>query len=186
MNYEEMLTWSLFYISLFEVAKQPTVDVVDPGGLIRSQAIAAPDGALRITLNGAESHRTFAGRFIADSFGSSVQHVAFACDDLFATAERLAHLGFRPLPIPGNYYDDLAARFGLADGFVARLRAAHLLYDQDHQGRFLQLYSRPFGDGVFFEIVERQGGYAGYGGPNAPYRIAAQRRLMGPAGMPSR
>ncbi len=71
MNYEEMLTWSLFYISLFDMAKQPMVDVVDPHGLVRSQAIESPDGALRLTLNGAETHRTFAGRFIADSFGSS-------------------------------------------------------------------------------------------------------------------
>ncbi|MEC9434725.1 MAG: TIM barrel protein [Pseudomonadota bacterium] len=184
MNYEEMLTWSLFYLSLFEVEKQPMVDVVDPGGLVRSQAIEARDGALRLTLNGAETHRTFAGRFVADSFGSSVQHVAFACPDLLAAAEALAANGFRPLPIPGNYYDDLAARFALPEDYVARLRAANILYDQDAGGRFLQLYSRPFGDGIFFEIVERQGAYAGYGGPNAPYRVAAQARLMGPPGLP--
>lgn len=184
MNYEEMLTWSLFYLSLFEVEKQPMVDVVDPGGLVRSQAIEAADGRLRLTLNGAETHRTFAGRFIADSFGSSVQHVAFASDDLLATAEALAANGFAPLPMPDNYYEDLAARFALDDAYVARLRAANILYDQDAGGRFLQLYSRPFGDGIFFEIVERQGAYSGYGGPNAPFRVAAQARLMGPPGLP--
>ena len=86
MNYEEMLTWSLFYTSIFDVIKQPMVDVVDPHGLIRSQAIESPDGALRLTLNGAETHRTFAGRFIADSFGSSVQHVAFETDDIMTAA----------------------------------------------------------------------------------------------------
>jgi 4-hydroxyphenylpyruvate dioxygenase len=179
-----MLTWSLFYISLFDVAKQPMVDVVDPHGLVRSQAIQSPDGVLRITLNGAETHRTFAGRFIADSFGSSVQHVALTTTDMFATAEALARNGFDALPIPDNYYDDLAARFGLEADFVARLRASHILYDEDATGRFLQLYSRPFGDGIFFEIVERQDGYRGYGGPNAPYRIAAQARLMRPGAIP--
>ena len=184
MNYEEMLTWSLFYCSLFQMGKQPGVDVVDPGGLVRSQAIETPDGALRITLNGAETGRTFAGRFIADSFGSSVQHVAFETADLLATAERLAGHGFRPLPIPGNYYADLAARFGLDDDFVARLQAANVMYDQDASGAYLQLYSCPFGDGMFFELVERQVGYAGYGAPNAPYRTAAMRRLMGPLAMP--
>ncbi|MBK0400129.1 sugar phosphate isomerase/epimerase and 4-hydroxyphenylpyruvate domain-containing protein [Limibaculum sp. M0105] len=178
MNYEEMLTWSLFYVSLFRVDKQPMVDVVDPGGLVRSQAIEAADGGLRLTLNGAETHRTFAGRFIADSFGSSVQHVAFETRDIFAAAEALAADGFDPLPIPKNYYDDLAARFGLDDDLVADLRKRNLLYDQVGAASFLQLYSRPFGDGIFFEIVERRGGYAGYGGPNAPYRVAAQARLM--------
>jgi 4-hydroxyphenylpyruvate dioxygenase len=184
MNYEEMLTWSLFYVSLFDVAKQAMVDVVDPGGLVRSQAIESPDGALRLTLNGAETHRTFAGRFIADSFGSSVQHIAFATSDLLATAEVLARNGFVPLPIPDNYYEDLAARFGLDGDYVGRLRAAQALYDRDASGHFLQLYSRPFGDGIFFEIVERAGAYAGYGGPNAPYRTAAQARLMRHAAMP--
>ena len=185
MNYEEMLTWSLFYLSLFEVEKQATVDVVDPGGLVRSQAIESPDGALRVTLNGAETHRTFAGRFIADSFGSSVQHVAFATDDIFACVSELKLCGFDPLPMPENYYDDLAARLSLSPGFTERLKAAHILYDEDGQGgAFFQVYSRSVGDGIFIEICQRKGGYAGYGAPNAPFRIAAQRRLARQVGMP--
>ena len=185
MNYEEMLTWSLFYLSLFEVEKQATVDVVDPGGLVRSQAIESPDGALRVTLNGAETHRTFAGRFIADSFGSSVQHVAFATDDIFACVSELKLCGFEPLPMPENYYDDLAARLSLSPGFTERLKAAHILYDEDGQGgAFFQVYSRSVGDGIFIEICQRKGGYAGYGAPNAPFRIAAQRRLARQVGMP--
>ena len=32
MNYEEMLTWLLFYTAIFETRKLPMVDVVDPGG----------------------------------------------------------------------------------------------------------------------------------------------------------
>ena len=184
MKYEEMLTWSLFYISLFDVAKQPMVDVVDPGGLVRSQAIESPDGALRLTLNGAESHRTFAGRFIAASFGSSVQHVAFETSDIFAAARALAANGFEPLVIPRNYYDDLASRFGLDEAYVQQLHAQNLLFDQVGETSFLQLYSKPFGDGIFFEIVERREGYGGYGGPNAPYRVAAQARLMRQAETP--
>jgi 4-hydroxyphenylpyruvate dioxygenase len=39
------------------------------------------DGALRITLNGAENRRTLAGHFIAEKFGSSFQHLAFDTDD---------------------------------------------------------------------------------------------------------
>jgi len=184
MNYEEMLTWSLFYISLFETQKMAMVDVVDPGGLVRSQAIESPDGALRVTLNGAETHRTFAGRFIADSFGSSVQHIAFATGDIFATAATLAANGFAALPVPENYYDDLAARLSLDSAFVARLREANILYDEDTNGAYFQIFSRSFGDGIFFEIVQRKEGYAGYGAANAPFRIAAQRRLMPPPGMP--
>lgn len=185
MNYEEMLTWSLFYLSLFEVEKQATVDVVDPGGLVRSQAIESPDGGLRVTLNGVETHRTFAGRFIADSFGSSVQHVAFATDDIFACVSEMRLCGFQPLPMPENYYDDLAARLSLSPGFTERLKAEHILYDEDGKGgSFFQVYSRSVGDGIFIEICQRKNGYAGYGAPNAPFRIAAQRRLAPQPGMP--
>ena len=178
MNYEEMLTWLLFYTSIFSTTKAATVDVVDPGGLVRSQAIESDDGSVRLTLNGAANRKTLAGRFFAESFGSSVQHLAFATRDIFATAESLKARGFNALPISQNYYDDLEARFGLEPDFTEKLRAENVLYDRDDAGEYFQLYSQTDGDGFFFEIVERRRGYKGYGAPNAPFRIAAQQRAI--------
>ena len=183
MTYDEMLSWTLFYITLFDMKKAPMVDVIDPDGLVRSQAVMAPDGALRITLNGAETHRTMAGGFLAESFGASVQHIAFATDDIIATATAFRARGFTALPMPQNYYDDLAARFDLAPERLDAMQGADILYDRDEAGEFFQFYSRPYAGGMFFEIVERRGGYDGYGAPNAPFRIAAQKRLMRPMGM---
>ena len=88
------------------------------------------------------------------------------------------------LHIGANYYDDVAARFGLDGALVDRLRRANIMYDEDAGGQFFQLYSMPRADGFFFEIVQRQGNYQGYGAPNAPFRIAAQKRTARPAGMP--
>jgi len=184
MNYEEMQSWVLFYTSLFRTGKAPMVDVVDPSGLVRSQAIESPDGALRITLNGAENSRTLAGHFLAESFGPSVQHVALACRDIFAAADALAQNGFLPLAISPNYYDDLEARLDLDPALTDRLRASSILYDRDAQGEFFQIYSATQGEGFFFEIVERRGEYRGYGAANAQFRIAAQQRARGPAGIP--
>lgn len=186
-HYDEMLTWLLFYTSIFAMRRTPMVDVVDPGGLVRSQAIeSVPEPRFRVTMNGADSRKTFAGKFLAEGFGSSIQHIAFATDDIFATAERLEALGFQALPISRNYYDDLEARFGLEPDFADALRAASILYDRDDHGEYFQIYSRTFGEGFFFEIVERRGAYGGYGAMNAPFRIAAQRRLLRPEGMPKR
>ena len=184
MTYDEMLSWTLFYSSIFAMDKSPMVDVIDPDGLVRSQALETADGSCRITLNGAETHRTLAGAFLAESFGAPVQHVAFATDDIFATAKRLSGLGFAPLPIPENYYQDLAARFDIDEARLADMRAGNILYDRDETGEFFQLYSRPFTGGMFFEVLERRNGYKGYGALNAPFRIAAQKRLMRPKGMP--
>jgi 4-hydroxyphenylpyruvate dioxygenase len=184
MSYSDMLSWSLFYTSIFDMRKLPMVDVFDPDGLVRSQVVQSPDGALRITLNGADSHRTLAGSFLSETFGASVQHIAFATGDIFTTAEALAGRGFDPLPMPQNYYDDLAARFDIAPDRLQRMQTLNLLYDQDEFGGFFQTYSRAFAGGLFFEILQRDPGYAGYGAPNAPYRIASQKRLKRGKGVP--
>ncbi len=184
MPYDEMLSWILFYTSIFRTGKSPMLDIIDPSGVVRSQAIESEDGQLRLTLNGAENARTLAGRFIAQNFGSSVQHLAFATGDIFAAAEALAENGFETLRISQNYFDDVEARFGLDPDFADRLRAANVLYDRDDHGEYFQLYSPNFGEGFFFEIIERRGGYRGYGAPNALFRIAAQKRHLRPAGLP--
>jgi len=129
MDYGDMASWALFYTSIFDAERTPMFDVVDPGGLVRSQAIEGVNGSVRITMNGVESSKTFAGQFAEESAGSAVQHIAFQSDDIFATADRLRANGFQTLGISRNYYDDLEARFGLDPALSDRLRANNLLYD---------------------------------------------------------
>lgn len=181
--HDEMLTWQLYYNSIFETSKTPMVDIVDPRGLVRSQAIENDAGSLRITMNGAEGRGTLAGHFLAEKFGAGIQHLAFRTDDIFSAARALGENGFQPLPISANYYDDVEARFGLDPSFTDRLRANNILFDRDEHGDYFQLYSRIFGDGLFFEIVQRDG-YRGYGAANAIFRIAALRKQMPPPGLP--
>lgn len=182
-RYEEMLTWLLFYTSQLATRKTPMVDIIDPAGVVRSQVVETEDGRLRITLNGAENRNTLAGRFIAETFGSGIQHIAFETDDIFAAAAALAQNGFKSLMISPNYYDDIEARFGLDPDMVERMKASNILYDRDDAGEYFQLYSPTYGEGFFFEIVERRG-YAGYGAPNAIFRIAALKRHLRPDGLP--
>lgn len=178
MNFTEMLTWILFYTSIFAVSKSPMVDIVDPAGLVRSQVIENASGALRLTLNGAENRNTLAGHFLAETFGSTVQHLAFASDDIFATAAAMKRAGFRHLAISPNYFDDIQARFQLPSDQIVKMKAHDILYDRDAGGEYFQFYSRNYGEGFFFEIVQRVGNYKGYGAPNAPFRIAAQKRTL--------
>lgn len=185
MSYEDMLSWSLFYSTLFEMKKSAMVDVVDPDGIVRSQALETMDGKFRITLNGADTHRTLAGAFLSETFGASVQHIAFATNDIFETLQTLIGNGFKPLPISSNYYADLEARFVIDPELLKRMKSMNVLYDEDESGSFFQCYSEMTGFGVFFEIVQRQTCYAGYGGANAPFRIAAQKRMVRPKGVPA-
>ena len=176
MEYDEMLSWVLFYTAIFAMERAPELDIADPGGLVRSQVVQTADGAVRIPLNGSQSHRTMSGRFLSEFFGSGVQHIAFAATDIFQVAERLTRSGVALLSIPENYYDDLEARLGLDPEMTDRLKAAGVLYDRDEQGEYFQLYTAPFAERFFFEVVERRGGYSGFGAVNAPIRLAAQAR----------
>ncbi len=176
MQYEEMLTWLLFYTSLIDVRKIPAQEVADPGGLVRSQVIESADGRLRLVLNASQSQRTQSSRFLSELFGSGVQHIAFATDDLLATTARLKRNGIRLLPISENYYDDLEAKTDLPADQLELLRANNILYDREGSAEYLQVYTETFDQRFFFEIVQRRG-YRGYGAANAPVRLAAQARL---------
>ena len=181
MHYEEMLTWLLFYNSLLDVAKAPEQEILDPGGLVKSQVVQSADGALRLVLNASQSQRTLSSRFLAEAFGSGVQHIAFATDDMLETVKRLRAKGVKLLPVPENYYDDLEAKIDIPPAFLDTLKANDILYDRDGTTEYLQVYTETFDDRFFFEIVERRG-YRGFGAANAAIRLAAQARQVKAAG----
>ena len=177
LAYEEMLSWSLFYTTIFALSKSPIVDVVDPDGLVKSQILSNADSAVRVILNGSDGPRTRAGLFSGARQGSAAHHIAFATSDIFALSDRLGRHGFDTLAHSQNYYEDLEARFGLDPDHMNRLRDHSLMYDEDESGAFYQLYLPSFDNGFFFEFVQRVSDYGGLGAANAPYRLAAQRRL---------
>jgi 4-hydroxyphenylpyruvate dioxygenase len=55
------------------------------------------------------------------------------------------------------------------------MRELGVLYDRDDRGELLHCYTPVVGGRLFFELVQRIGGYDGYGAANAPVRMAAQR-----------
>ena len=185
MQYEEMLTWVLFYTSLLDLRKTQEQDVLDPGGLVKSQVVQAPDGGLRIALNASQSARTQSSRFLSEAFGSGVQHIALATDDLASTVARLEANGVALLRIPENYYDDLAAKTDLPPERIKQFKAHNILYDREGAAEYLQVYTRTFEERFFFEIVERRG-YLGFGAANAAIRLAAQTRLSRHPAVPRR
>jgi 4-hydroxyphenylpyruvate dioxygenase len=177
MHYEEMLSWLLFYKSLLDLSKLPEQDVLDPGGLVKSQVLQSEDGALRLILNASQSARTQSSRFLTESFGSGVQHIAFTSRDILATARTLVANGVDLLPIPDNYYDDIEAKTELVPATIDELKALNILYERAGEAEYFQLYTHSFANRFFLEIVERRGGYRGFGAANAQIRLAAQARL---------
>ena len=83
-----------------------------------------PDGTVRLPLNISESRETTTGRFLTTFSGAGVQHIAMATVTFCIAMEQLTARGARFLPIPANYYEDIAASWGLDDAHLAQLRAA--------------------------------------------------------------
>ncbi|OAN52543.1 bifunctional sugar phosphate isomerase/epimerase/4-hydroxyphenylpyruvate dioxygenase family protein [Sphingobium sp. TCM1] len=175
---DEFLSWQLYWRALFGLEAKAAQDVIDPSGLVHSQAMQSTNGGFRVTLNASDARETLSSRFLGQGIGGGYQHVAIATDDIFATAQALRDSGAAMLTIPANYHADLAARFGFDDATVARMAELGILYDEDADGNgFWQLYSRAFDKLFFFEFVQRTPGYVGYGAPNAGVRLAAQNRF---------
>jgi 4-hydroxyphenylpyruvate dioxygenase len=155
----------LFFHSVLDLRAEASIEVAAPVGLVRSQVLHSANGIVRIALNLVPS-------------GSSEdailpQHIAFVTSDVLALARAARERGFRPLDIPANYYDDVEARYQIEPALLDALRELNVMYDRDESGEFLHFYTPPIGT-VFLEVVERRGGYAGYGALNAPVRLAAQ------------
>ena len=170
----------LFFRSILGLQPRGVLEIPDPYGLIRSRALVNDNRSLRITLNVAQGRKTVMARAVS---GAGVHHVAFACDDIFASVPRLEAAGVGFLDIPDNYYDDIEAKYDLAPELMAQLRANHILYDREGDGEFFQVSTHIFDERFFFEVVERRN-YQGFGAANAAIRLAAQTREARPVAMP--
>lgn len=167
-------SWVLFYKSLFDFEADDEVVLPDPYGLVKSRALRSANGSVRLPLNISENRNTAISHALSSYRGSGVHHIAFACEDIFAEVARAKDAGVPLLDIPLNYYDDLAARFDFDDEFLSELAYFNVLYDRDaNGGELYHVYTEPFEGRFFFEIIQRRGGYAGYGAANVAVRLAA-------------
>jgi 4-hydroxyphenylpyruvate dioxygenase len=154
---------ALFYRSVLGLELEAGAELAAPDGLVRSRAARSADGRVRFALSVP----------VVGTGGGERQHVAFACEDIVATARAMRERGVPLLTIPGNYYEDLAARTDLDAEAIERMRALGILYEAGDGGELLHFYTT--GAGLFFEVLERRGGYDGYGASNSAVRLAAQR-----------
>lgn len=170
-------SWVLYYRVLLGLQPEPSWDLPDPHGLVRSMALSDAAKTVRLPLSFSESGRTVVAKSLSSFAGAGVNQLAMRTDDIFATVAALRTRGAKLLPIPASYYVELGLETDLAPGMIETLREHQLLYAADGRGgEFLQAYTETFQDKVFFEIVQRLGGYQDYGASNAPVRMAAQAK----------
>jgi 4-hydroxyphenylpyruvate dioxygenase len=161
----------LFYQAVLGLRPLPETEFAAPFGLMRSRAVSNPGRRVRLALSVSLLRRGEWAPGVTDP-----QYVAFATDDLFRTARAVRALGAPLLRIPDNYYDDLDARLAPPPDRLAAMRELGVLHDRDEDGGYLQVSTELLDGRVYFQIVQRVGGYDGYGWAEAPVRMAAHRR----------
>lgn len=172
VSVNEFLSNSLYLKSLFGFEITQPQDLIDPYGIVVSRSATSRDKKIRLPFNMTHSAGTATQQFMQANKGAGVQHIALSCEDIIKVAKNAPKALM--LPIPENYYEDLAARLSLDEDFLSDLRNLNLLYDENETGYFIHFYTREV-NGVFFEVVQRHQ-YAGYGEINAHVRMAAQAR----------
>ncbi len=176
MQYEEMLSWLLYYVTLFQVDKsrgdrdrRPRGSRAEPGDPIERTEFPHPPQQLGVWTDARGSLPACVRR--RGRAACLVRYQRHLCHCRAAARARQEFL-----PIPENYYYDLGARFGLEDAVLSRMAEFNILYDEDERGTYHHLYTRAFAKRFFFEVVQRHR-YDGYGARDTSIRLAAQSRF---------
>jgi 4-hydroxyphenylpyruvate dioxygenase len=156
-----------FFRTLFDLAPGAVEEFIEPHGRLRSRALRPPTGDLRVVLNVEDARPGSARR-------PGLTQVAFACADVVACVGSLRARGVPMMEVPDNYYVDLDARLALDPDLLALLREHRLLYDRVGDGELLHAFTMPLSTGFHVELLERRGGYDGYGAASTHVRLAAQ------------
>ncbi|KAA3634413.1 MAG: 4-hydroxyphenylpyruvate dioxygenase [Calditrichaeota bacterium] len=107
--------------------------------------------------------------YIEQYYGSGVQHIAIATEDIIKSIKALRKNGIEFLNIPSTYYDMLRNRDDLnIEENIDELEEQHILCDKEEEGYLLQLFTKPIGDRptFFFEFIQRKDGAKGFGKGN--------------------
>lgn len=163
----QMRVWAEFYGRIFGFEEQKYFDIKGKATGLFSQAMIAPDRAIRIPLNESQDDKSQIEEFIRDYNGEGIQHLAFTTDDIYGTVEALRARGVRLQDTIETYYELVDKRVPGHGEDLERLKRNRILIDGDveSEGILLQIFTEPLFGPIFFEIIQRKGN-EGFGNGN--------------------
>ncbi len=163
----QMRTWSAFYGQIFGFEEQKYFDIKGKATGLFSQAMIAPDRAIRIPLNESQDDKSQIEEFIRDYNGEGIQHLALTTDDIYTTVEKLRARGVRLQDTIETYYELVDKRVPGHGEDLERLKANRILLDGNvgEEGLLLQIFTETMFGPIFFEIIQRKGN-EGFGNGN--------------------
>lgn len=163
----QMRTWSTFYGQIFGFEEQKYFDIKGKATGLFSQAMIAPDRAIRIPLNESQDDKSQIEEFIRDYNGEGIQHLALTTDDIYTTVEKLRARGVKLQDTIETYYELVDKRVPNHGEDLERLRQNRILIDGNvgEEGLLLQIFTETMVGPIFFEIIQRKGN-EGFGNGN--------------------
>ncbi|MDQ3263820.1 MAG: 4-hydroxyphenylpyruvate dioxygenase [Myxococcota bacterium] len=162
----EMRTWSGFYSRIFGFQEQKYFDIKGQATGLFSQAMIAPDQAIRIPLNESQDDKSQIEEFIRQYNGEGIQHLALTTPDIYATIEKMKRRGMVFQDTIDTYYELVDQRVPNHGEDLVRMKANKILIDGSVQeGLLLQIFTENLFGPIFFEIIQRKGN-EGFGNGN--------------------
>ena len=163
----QMRVWSEFYKKLFGFEEQKYFDIKGKATGLFSQAMIAPDHAIRIPLNESQDDKSQIEEFIKDYNGEGIQHLALTTENIYDTVERLRDRGVRLQDTIETYYELVDKRVPGHGEDLERLKKNRILIDGNvgEEGILLQIFTENMFGPIFFEIIQRKGN-EGFGNGN--------------------
>lgn len=157
----QMRTWSGFYGQVFNFEEQKYFDIKGKATGLFSQAMIAPDRAIRIPLNESQDENSQIEEFLRRYNGEGIQHIALATDDIFETVEEMRRRGIEFQDTIETYFELIDKRLPGHGEDVERMRKNRILIDGSEQdGLLLQIFTQDTFGPIFFEIIQRKGNQA--------------------------
>ncbi|MDC7676563.1 4-hydroxyphenylpyruvate dioxygenase [Asticcacaulis machinosus] len=163
----QMRTWSSFYNQIFGFEEQKYFDIKGQATGLFSQAMIAPDKAIRIPLNESQDDKSQIEEFIREYNGEGIQHLALTTANIYDTVEKLRARGVKLQDTIETYYELVDKRVPGHGEDLERLRKNRILIDGNvgDEGILLQIFTENLFGPIFFEIIQRKGN-EGFGNGN--------------------
>jgi 4-hydroxyphenylpyruvate dioxygenase len=155
-----MRVWSEFYHELFGFEEQKYFDIKGQATGLFSQAMIAPDKAIRIPLNESQDDKSQIEEFLREYKGEGIQHIALGTSDIYQAVDIIRERGIPFQDTPDTYYEMLPQRITGHDESIPELEKRRILMDgapTEGQGLLLQIFTQKVIGPIFFEIIQRKG-----------------------------
>ncbi|RDV26776.1 sugar phosphate isomerase/epimerase and 4-hydroxyphenylpyruvate domain-containing protein [Alteromonas aestuariivivens] len=168
--FNEFLSSAMMYRTLLGFELDPVQDVFDVQGALLSRTAHSQDRKVRQNIIVNKASVGVPPFYAYGQKQAGLQHMAFACTDIFQMLQALPHNVI--LPIPEEYYQSIQHKNLVEDSVLDRMMFFSVLVDSSDDGLFFHAFTKQV-DGVYFEFVQRVN-YEDYGENNSAIRSKAQ------------